>query len=141
MTQTISQSVWARLLVAAGTAALLAIPFAGAAIFSPTSAHAQQLEADDLLDPEFGEVAGLGQADLKQTIGQLIRVLLGFLGVVAVVIILLGGFKWMTAGGNDEKVAEAKRLIIAGIIGLAIILSAYAIASFVISSITSATAD
>lgn len=136
MTQTFT-----RFLVAAAMAALLAVPFGATAFLSPATAHAQQLETDDLLDSDFGETAGLGQADLKQTIGQLIRVLLGFLGVVAVVIILLGGFKWMTAGGNDEKVAEAKRLIIAGIIGLAIILSAYAIASFVISSIVSATAD
>lgn len=97
-----------------------------------------QLEAGDLLGTDFGDATGLGQGDLTTTIGSLIRVALGFLGVVAVVIILLGGFKWMTAGGSDEKVGEAKKLIIAGIIGLAIILSAYAIASFVISSIVGA---
>ncbi len=101
--------------------------------------HAQPLEAEDILNSNFGDTTGLGQADLQDTIGQLIRVALGFLGVIAVVIILYGGFKWMVAGGNDEKVAEAKRLIIAGIIGLAIILSAYAIASFVISSLIEAT--
>lgn len=136
MTQTFT-----RFIVAAGLSALLALPFAGAAMLSTAPAHAQQLEVEDFLDSEFGDTAGLGQADLKQTIGQLIRVLLGFLGVIAVVVILLGGFKWMTAGGNDEKVTEAKQLIIAGIIGLAIILSAFAIATFVISSIVSATQD
>ncbi|MEK7459304.1 MAG: hypothetical protein AAB663_02760 [Patescibacteria group bacterium] len=136
MTQTFT-----RFIVAAGLSALLALPFAGAAMLSPTNVHAQQLETEDFLDSDFGDTAGLGQADLKQTIGQLIRVLLGFLGVIAVVVILLGGFKWMTAGGNDEKVTEAKQLIIAGIIGLAIILSAFAIATFVISSIVSATQD
>lgn len=133
MTQTLT-----RFLVSMGLAAALALPF-GMSLAVP--AQAQQLDAEDILGEEFGETAGLGQADLKTTIGQLIRVLLGFLGVVAVVIILLGGFKWMTAGGNDEKVAEAKRLIIAGIIGLAIILSAFAIASFVIGSIVDATTD
>lgn len=97
------------------------------------------LTSDDLLDPEFGSATGLGQSDLETTVGSLIRVGLGFLGVIAVVIILFGGFKWMTAGGNDKSVAEAKSLIVAGIIGLAIILSAYAIASFVISSIVTAT--
>lgn len=113
----------------------IALPF----VRLPLAHAAGQLQADDLLSSDFGDSTGLGQADLQTTIGQLIRVALGFLGVVAVVIILLGGFKWMTAGGNDEKVGEAKRLIIAGIIGLAIILSAYAIASFVISSIVGAT--
>ncbi|MBI1908155.1 hypothetical protein HYS28_01915 [Candidatus Uhrbacteria bacterium] len=130
-----------RFLIGLGLAAALALPIGGASLMFPATTNAQQLEAEDILDEDFGDTAGLGQADLKTTIGQLIRVLLGFLGVVAVVIILLGGFKWMTAGGNDEKVAEAKRLIIAGIIGLAIILSAFAIASFVISSIIGATQD
>lgn len=113
----------------------IALPFANLPF-----AHAAQLEAEDLLSSDFGDSTGLGQGELKQTIGSLINVALTFLGVVAVVIILLGGFKWMTAGGNDEKVGEAKRLIVAGIIGMAIILSAYAIASFAISSIVGATA-
>ena len=114
----------------------IALPF----VHLGTVVHAAtgQLEAGDLLGTDFGDATGLGQGDLTTTIGSLIRVALGFLGVVAVVIILLGGFKWMTAGGSDEKVGEAKKLIIAGIIGLAIILSAYAIASFVISSIVGA---
>ncbi|MFA5945834.1 MAG: pilin [Patescibacteria group bacterium] len=102
-------------------------------------AHAQPLAAEDIINPQFGDATGLGQGDLKQTIGNLIRVALGFLGVVAVVIVLYGGFKWMVAGGNDEKVGEAKKLIISGIIGLAIILSAYAITTFVISSFMTAT--
>lgn len=86
----------------------------------------------------FAAEAGLGSTDLPTTIASIIRVILSFLGIVAVVIILLGGFKYMTAGGQDQKVQDAKKLIIAGIIGLAIILSAYAIASFVIGSLTSA---
>ena len=95
----------------------------------------------DLLPTTFSDETGLGQKDLKSGIGELINVALGFLGIVAVIIILFGGFKWMTAGGNDEKVGEAKRLIIAGIIGLAIILSAYAITTFVLESLIDATTD
>ena len=116
----------------------ISLPFVN--LSTVRAAASGQLEADDLLSQDFGDSTGLGQGDLTTTIGSLIRVALGFLGVVAVVIILLGGFKWMTAGGEDEKVSEAKRLIIAGIVGLAIILSAYAIASFVISSIVGAAA-
>ncbi|HCC83447.1 TPA: hypothetical protein DEP96_01200 [Candidatus Uhrbacteria bacterium] len=128
-----------RLALGLGLATLLMLPLSLSHLGLVHVAHAQQLQTSDLLDTSFGDTAGLGQADLKTTIGNLIRVMLGFLGVVAVIIILLGGFKWMTAGGNDEKVQEAKNLIIAGIIGLAIILSAFAIASFVISSIIGAT--
>ncbi len=100
--------------------------------------EAQQLEADDFFDDEFSDSTGLGQADLKETIGNLIKVFLGFLGVIAVVIVLLGGFKWMTASGNEDKVSDAKKMLIAGVIGLAIILAAYAISRFVIESILSA---
>lgn len=124
-----------RFLMSAVVGVALALPFAR---LIPT-AHAQPLEASDFLSDDFSDATGLGQADLQSTIGNLIRVALSFLGVIAVCIVLYGGFKWMTAGGNDEKVGEAKRLMISGLIGLAIIMSAYAIASFVISSVLSAT--
>ena len=61
------------------------------------------------------------------------------LGIVAVVIILIGGFKWMTAGGNEDQTGEAKGWIFSGVIGLAIILSAYALATYVINSLVTAT--
>ncbi len=117
----------------------LTLPFVHLSPLSALPVHAETLEADDILSEDFGDTTGLGQADLKTAIGQLINVALGFLGIVAVVIILMGGFKWMTAGGSDKNTTEAKNYIIAGIVGLAIILAAYAIASFVISSLLSAT--
>ncbi len=125
-----------RFFMSAALGMALALPFAH---LIPT-AYAQPLESSDFLDDDFSDATGLGTADLKETIGNLIRVALSFLGVVAVCIVLYGGFKWMTAGGNDEKVGEAKRLMISGLVGLAIIMSAYAITSFVISSVLSATA-
>jgi hypothetical protein len=79
-----------------------------------------------------------GDGDLKTTIGQLLSVALGFLGVLAVIIVLIGGFKYMIAGGTEEKVKDARKWIISGIIGLAIILSAYAITSFVLNSLLEA---
>ena len=81
----------------------------------------------------------LGNQSIESTIAQIINVALSLLGVVAVVIILAGGFKWMTAGGNEDKVAEARKLIFAGVIGLAIILSAFAIATFVLNNLADAT--
>jgi Zn-dependent protease with chaperone function len=131
-----------------GAAALAAFfGFAAFAVVLPAQAQTTTTP-DYLTTPElfgaedgidFAAATGLGDKDVRETIGAIIRVTLGFLGIVAVVIILLGGFKWMTAGGNEEKVTEAKKLIIAGIIGLAIILSAYAIAEFVIDQLVAAT--
>jgi hypothetical protein len=106
--------------------------------------HAQPLSEDEFFGGEitgsdFADTAGLSAGDLPTTIASIIRVVLGFLGVVAVVIVLIGGFKWMTAGGNDDKVKSAKKVMVSGIIGLVIVLSAFAIAQFVISSIVTAT--
>lgn len=80
----------------------------------------------------------LTTADPRTVIGRIINVALGFLGVIAVGIILLGGFKWMTAGGNEDKTSEARKLLGAGVIGLVIILASWAIATFVINSLNTA---
>jgi len=109
------------------------------ALLAPMTASAQTLGSNDILDPNFSDDTGLGQADLTTTIAQLIRVALGFLGVIAVVIVLYGGVMWMTAGGNEDRVTKARKIMTAGLIGLIIILAAYAIASFVISNLLSAT--
>ncbi len=78
---------------------------------------------------------GLGQKDLKESINSIIQILLSFLGILAVIIILWGGFMWMTAAGDEGKVDKAKKLIISGIVGIVIILSAYIIANFVITQV------
>ena len=83
---------------------------------------------------------GLGNSDLKDTINNIIKVILSFLGILAVIVILWGGFIWMTAMGDEAKVDKAKTLIIAGIVGIVIILSAYAIAAFVINAANDAVA-
>jgi len=88
----------------------------------------------------YGVYTGLGTKDVRQTISQIINVALGLLGIVAVVIIIIGGFEWMTAGGKEENAEKAKERIFAGVIGLAIILSAYALANFVVTSLVNATA-
>ena len=90
------------------------------------------------LDSNFN--IGVGQdTDLKATIVSIINIILGFLGIIAVIIILAGGFKWMTAAGNEDKVGEARKMITQGVIGLVIIFAAWGIASFVINQLYSAT--
>ena len=88
---------------------------------------------------EFQNNLGLGARDPRDIAASVIRIILGFLGMIAVIIILLGGFKWMTAGGNDEKVGEARKLIIQGVVGLIIILAAFGISTFVIGSLLNVT--
>jgi hypothetical protein len=88
---------------------------------------------------DYGTYTGLGTKDIREGVMNVVNVLLGFLGILAIIIILWGGFRWLTSGGNEEKVGEAKKIITAGIIGLVIIFTAYAIAAFVVSSLLEAT--
>lgn len=110
-------------------------------VAAPLQAMAAPITTDDLglKQANYTGVAAENIDPLPVTIAKIIRVAMGLLGIVAVVIILIGGFTWMTAGGNEEKVAEAKKWIFSGIIGLAIILSAFAIASYVITNLVTAT--
>lgn len=91
------------------------------------------------VDPSLSDTLDLGTADLEATVINIIQWALGFLGLVAVIMILIGGFQWMTAGGNEEKVASAKKIISAAVIGLIIILLAWAIVIFVVNTATDVT--
>jgi hypothetical protein len=93
----------------------------------------------DFVKTEGGEGIALGETDPRTMAAQIINVILTLLGIVAVVIVLLGGFKWMTAAGNEDKVSEAKKLLGAGVIGLVIILAAWGIANFVLEQLMGAT--
>ena len=90
-------------------------------------------------EANFQATTGLGERDPRDIIAAIINVLLGFLGIIAVVLILFGGFKWMTAAGNEDKVAEAKKLMAAGVIGLIIILAAFALATFILNNLMNVT--
>ena len=124
----------------------LSMAFALSATFAPTQAYAAA--ADKPCGPgnifgckEIGTNTGLSnQKEPREIILGLINVAMGFLGLVAVIVIMYGGFKWMTASGNEEKVEEAKKLIGAGIIGLVILLTAYALVSYIINTVVSKTA-
>ena len=84
---------------------------------------------------DYAANLGLQNTNPKNLIVNIIQVALGFLGLIAVIIIIVGGFYWMTAGGNDEKVTTGRKWIVNGIIGLVIILAAYGITSWVITTL------
>ena len=86
---------------------------------------------------QFQTQSGLQATDLTIVIGRIVRIVIGFLGLIAVVIILIGGFQWMTSGGDSEKIQKAKDMMIHGLIGLFIVVIAYAVALFVMSIIGS----
>ena len=77
---------------------------------------------------------------LALIIGDLLRGLFGLLGTVFLVLIIYGGFLWMTAAGNDENISKAKKIITQAAIGLLVIVIAYALTDFIFNTIIDATA-
>lgn len=79
---------------------------------------------------ETAKQAGLNtspERDLPTIIGQGVNYLFGVIGVIFLTVILIGGYLWMTAGGNEEKVSKAKGFIMNGINGMIVIFLAYAL--------------
>ncbi len=78
-------------------------------------------------------LASTGKGDIIGVVGTIIDLVLGYLGLVFLVLTIYGGLIWMTAGGNPENVKKAKSLITNAVIGLLIIFASYGIAHLVFS--------
>ncbi|MFZ5364854.1 MAG: hypothetical protein ACOZBH_01485 [Patescibacteria group bacterium] len=100
----------------------------------PRFCFAQDI-ANDL--ETVGQQAGIQTAEsLPVVIGRIIRIVIGFMGVVLLGIIIYAGWLWMTAGGEAEQIEKAKKWMVNGIIGLVIMLFAYSIVTFIINRLT-----
>ncbi len=70
--------------------------------------------------------------DLGSLVSTIIQGILGILGLIFVILLVYGGVQWMTAMGQEEKIKKAKKTIVNSVIGLVIIILAYAIVTYVI---------
>ena len=73
--------------------------------------------------------------DLMSTVQVIVNVALAVIGVLAVIMIILGGVQYTTSSGDAGKVKKAKDTIMYGIIGLVVALLAFAIVNFVLTNI------
>ncbi len=119
---------------ALGSLFLFALISTGVFLFLPADVFAQASAAADVAG-----TAGLGNNSLLDTIGFIINIFLGLLGVVFLILFIYAGFIWMTAGGDDKKVEAAKRVLINATIGLVIVLAAYGITTFILNYFGDAT--
>lgn len=96
----------------------------------PSLAHAK-LQLDPEGHDNFVGELGLPDPYVQEMVVNFVKWVLGFLGLVSVIMIIYGGYRYLTAGGNEESVEKAKTVIKNAIIGLMIVLLSYAIALFV----------
>jgi len=113
--------------------ALLILPYL---VFAQTSTSTTQ-EGSPMLQ-KLSSVAGKGGYDiangdmkLMTIVGTIIQGALGLLGAIFIIIMVIAGYNWMMASGNEQKVEKAQNMIKRAIIGLVITLSSFAIWTFI----------
>jgi hypothetical protein len=105
-----------------------------APVFLPYPASAQ---ID--IGAQHAQNIGLGNTDPKSIIVGVVQVILGFLGLLAVGGIIFGGFMYMTSGGDEAKSGSGMKAVVAGAVGLLIVLAAWGISLWVISNLAAQT--
>ena len=109
----------------------------------PAAVHAQTSAptAPDVGLTQVGSTVHLSGTDPRVIVVRIINVALSLIAIILVCIILYAGFLWMTSGGDPEKTAKAKKYIQNAIIGVIIILSAWAITKFILNALVGATTN
>lgn len=89
---------------------------------------------------EVARLAGFPEPkSIPEILAAIIGTALGFVGIIFLCLIIYSGFRWMTSGGKEEVILKAKDTLKNSIIGLIIVLSAYAITRFVIGALVETT--
>jgi hypothetical protein len=101
---------------------------AGCGLSSPTtSSSAVCTDSQNSSNPIFGKGSVLAKAT---------NIIAMVAGIAAVIMIIIGGFQYVTSGGDSGKAASARSTIIGALIGLVIIVLARTIINFVITRLT-----
>jgi hypothetical protein len=109
---------------------------------SPVSAQLLNNTAGlDSMTIETKNAAGLGDMSIGQVVSSIIKVVLGLLSIIFLILIVMAGFKWMTAGGNEEQIKKSTATIKAAVIGLVIVLAAYTITYFIFTYLPFTSSD
>lgn len=74
--------------------------------------------------------------DVPSSIGRIIAIALGFTGTIFFILVVYAGLTWMTAAGNEENIKKAQSILKTAIVGLVLVLCAYAITTFLGGQLT-----
>lgn len=84
--------------------------------------------------------AGIAKVDWLTITTAAIIAVLSLVGMIFLILLIYGGFLWMTAHGKDDQINKAKKLIVSAVVGLAIVIMAYSLTYFIIQSLPQPTA-
>lgn len=119
------------------TLALVSL-FAAALALQPSTALAASSPKDEIC-------AGIGEAndgscgnggDLTNVIRNIINIFSIIVGIVAVIMVMVSGFKYVTSGGDSGNVTSAKNTLIYAIVGIVVVAFSQFIVQFVLTKVT-----
>lgn len=76
--------------------------------------------------------SGATDTGLAETIGSYINIILGFTGIIFLLLTLYAGYLWMFGGGNEENIAQAKKILTSSTIGVVVILLSYSTTALIL---------
>lgn len=130
MTKTLLKKGFKQAMIVLGLTALLLVAFSA---LGGATAGAQLISAGDV--PSNVASATGGETSFRAIILKIVNFFLGFLGLIAVIMIIYGGITYVTSAGNEEKAGEAKKIIMYAIVGIIIVLISFALVNTVIGGV------
>lgn len=106
-------------------------------MLSPQIASAAPISPKDRAC-EGVKAAGGGQCDgdrLSEFLKEIVNILLFVIGTISVIMIIVGGLRYVLSGGDSNSVTAAKNTVLYAVIGLVVAIMAYAIVNFVLGSL------
>jgi len=98
------------------------------------SAKAANAGLNQAFDIAKNTAGGSYNTDLSftATLGSIVSLVLSIIGIIFIIFIIYAGYLWMTAFGNDTKLEKSKEILKQSIIGLIVVIAAYAISYFIV---------
>jgi hypothetical protein len=81
----------------------------------------------------------LGTENVETIIGRVIQAILGVTGSIALLMFIWGGFQWLIAAGNEQRIKKGKDTLTWSAIGLAVIVGAYALVQTIVTALETGT--
>ena len=113
-------------------AAVLSVAVAAAAVVMPIALPSASAQFKSGLDA--ARTDEMSTKPIGTTIGEVVNIFLYFVGAVAVIVVIWGGFQYITSSGDSQKATTAKNTIMYAVIGLVVAIFAYAIVNFVLTT-------
>lgn len=120
----------------------LALPLIAAGLASFLPVATAQAQGDNI-DITTGPESSRGENTPGELIGEngvfktITNVLLFLIGAISVIMLIIGGIRYTTSGGNSTSVQEAKNTILYAIVGIIVAILAYAVVNFVVGAFAS----